>query len=92
MPTKPISPAAYGALGSALKHIFWYKSDLEGFIRRWAKGHPELLAALDFSGYKWQTAEEFVDRLHANERRYGDLSMVEVSEMTSFPKLKRHEE
>ncbi|MEU1624173.1 restriction endonuclease [Streptomyces sp. NPDC020096] len=93
--TKPISPAAYGALETALKHIFWYKSDLEAFIRRWAKEYPELLAGLDFSGYKWQTAEEFADRLHANERRYGELAielMVDVSGMTSFPKLKRHED
>lgn len=92
---KPISPAAYGALEAALKHIFWYKSDLEGFIRRWAKGRPELLAGLNFSGYKWQTAEDFVDRLHADESRYGELAiglMVEVSEMTSFPKLRRHED
>ncbi|WP_328914440.1 MULTISPECIES: restriction endonuclease [unclassified Streptomyces] len=95
MPTKPISPAAYGALETALKHIFWYKSDLEGFIRRWAKGYPGLLAGLDFSGYKWRTAEEFVDRLQADEGQYGKLAislMIEVSEMPSFPKLKRHED
>jgi hypothetical protein len=95
MPTKPISPAAYAALETALKHIFWYKRDLESFIRRWATGHPALVAELDFSGYKWQTAEEFVGRLHADERRYGDLAfrlMVEVSEMASFPKLKQHED
>ncbi|WP_329177269.1 restriction endonuclease [Streptomyces sp. NBC_01477] len=95
MPTKPISPAAYGALATALKHIFWYKDDLAGFIRRWAKGCPELLAGLNFSGYKWQTAEEFVDRLQADEDRYGKLAfnlMIEVAEMPSFPKLKRHED
>ncbi|MFD4538748.1 restriction endonuclease [Streptomyces bauhiniae] len=89
---KPISPAAYGALEAALKHIFWYKNDLEGFVRRWAKDHPELVAGINFSGYKWQTAEDFVDRLHADEPRYTGLAfrlMVEVSEMTSFPKLRR---
>lgn len=90
--TKPISPAAYGALEAALKHIFWYKNDLESFIRRWAKGQPELVAGINFSGYKWQTSEDFVDRLHADEPRYTELAlrlMVEVSEMTSFPKLRR---
>jgi hypothetical protein len=95
MPTRPISPAAYGALSGALKSIFWYKKDLEIFIRRWAKGSPELLVGLDFSDYKWKTADEFVDRLHADEDRYADLAfhlMVEVSEMTSFPALKRHED
>ncbi|WP_246144322.1 restriction endonuclease [Actinacidiphila oryziradicis] len=92
---KPISPAAYGALSAALKSIFWYKRDLESFIRRWAKGYPELLLELNFDGYKWATADEFVDRLHADESRYADLAlnlMVEVSEMTSFPALRRHED
>ncbi|MFJ4771521.1 restriction endonuclease [Streptomyces uncialis] len=91
MHAKPISPAAYGALEASLKGIFWYKGDL----RRWSKGHPELLAEIDFSRYKWQTAEEFVDRLQADELRYGDLTlrlMVEVSEMTSFPKLRQQED
>jgi hypothetical protein len=93
--TKSISPAAYSALENALKQIFWYKDDLKGYIRRWATGHPELLVELDFSGYKWQTTEEFVDRLQADEPRYRELTinlMTEVSEMVSFPKLKRHED
>lgn len=93
-PAQPISPAAYGALAGALKSIFWYKRDLERFIRLWATDHPSLLAHMDFSGYKWATADEFVDRLMANEHRYRDLSlrmMAEVSQPTSFPALKRHE-
>ncbi|WP_235215418.1 restriction endonuclease [Phaeacidiphilus oryzae] len=95
MQPKPISPAAYGALSVALKSIFWYKRDLEKYIRRWAKGHPELLDGLDFDDYKWATADEFVDRLQADESDYGDLTfrlMVEISEMASFPALKRHED
>ncbi|MEU5731882.1 restriction endonuclease [Streptomyces antimycoticus] len=93
-PAQPISPAAYGALAGALKSIFWYKRDLERFIRLWATDHPSLLAHMDFSGYKWATADEFVDRLMADERQYRDLSlrmMAEVSHLTSFPALKRHE-
>ena len=49
---------------------------------------------MDFSSYKWATADEFVDRLMANKRQYRDLSlrmMAEVSQLTSFPTLKRHE-
>jgi hypothetical protein len=94
MPTKPISPAAYGALSKTLHSIVWYKRDLKNLLRRWAQNAPELLTDLDFDDYKWKTAEEFVDRLQADEARYGELAfnlMVELSEMTSFPELKRHE-
>jgi hypothetical protein len=46
------------------------------------------MADLDFSCPKRETAEEFVDRLQADEGRYGSLAfnmMVELSELTSFP-------
>lgn len=91
-PAKSIHPAAYGKLAMALKSIYWFKADLKTFIYRRAKEHPDLLAGFNFDGYKWQTADEFVDRLMEREDRYRDLTldiMLEVAGMQSFPELKR---
>ncbi|HKR51533.1 MAG TPA: hypothetical protein VJT72_18520 [Pseudonocardiaceae bacterium] len=62
-----IHPGAYGALIEALASIYWYKKDLKKFIQTRAAEHPELLVGLDFDGYKRVFAEEFVDRLMADE-------------------------
>ncbi|MFB7950072.1 restriction endonuclease [Kitasatospora phosalacinea] len=93
-PTQQVHAAAYGALVEALAAICWYKKDLERFLRRRVTGYPELLVGLDFEGdYKRVTADEFVDRLMADEQRYRQLTvdlMVEIASMDSFPALKRH--
>lgn len=92
MRAQRIHPAAYGALVEALARIYWYKRDLIKFLRLRASDHPELIAGLDFEGYKIAFAEEFVDRLMEDEDRYRDLTlaiMLEVSQMQSFPSLKR---
>ncbi|WP_432046280.1 restriction endonuclease [Streptomyces asiaticus] len=92
-PAHQIHPAAYGALSDALASIYWYKRDLAQFIRRRVSGHPELLSGLDFDAYKRVFADEFVDRLMADEDRYQELAlsiMLEVSQLDSFPSLKRH--
>lgn len=91
---KPVHPGAYGALIEALATIYWYKRDLARLIRVRAREHPALIAGLDFDGYKRSFAEEFVDRLQADEARYQDLTlsiMLEVAEMHDFPSLARHE-
>ena len=88
-----VHPAAYGALSEALAAIYWYKRDLIQFIRRRATDHPALLTGLDFDAYKRVFADEFVDRLMADESRYRDLAlglMLEVAQMDSFPSLQRH--
>ncbi|MFD9978174.1 restriction endonuclease [Streptomyces sp. NPDC059017] len=92
MRAQRIHPAAYGALTEALSTIFWYKQDLARFLRNRSKGHPELIAGIDFNGYKRVSADEFVDRLMEGEDRYRDLTlamMLEIVQMPSFPSLKR---
>lgn len=93
MQARRIHPGAYGALIEALAAIYWYKKDLKKFIQTRAAEHPQLLVGLDFDGYKRAFAEEFVDRLMADEEQYRDLTlkiMLEVAQMDSFLSLKRH--
>ncbi|NEA65305.1 restriction endonuclease [Streptomyces sp. SID12488] len=93
MQARRIHPGAYGALIEALASIYWYKKDLKKFIQTRAVEHPKLLVGLDFDGYKRAFAEEFVDRLMADEEQYRDLTlkiMLEVAQMDSFLSLKRH--
>ncbi|MFF5126531.1 restriction endonuclease [Streptomyces syringium] len=92
MRAQRVHPAAYGALCEALATIYWYKRDLATFIRRRASGYPQLLSGLDFDGYKRAVADEFVDRLMADENTYRDLTlelMLEVALLEDFPSLKR---
>ncbi|MCX5233950.1 hypothetical protein OG824_01700 [Streptomyces prunicolor] len=92
MRAQRIHPAAYGALVEALARIYWFKKDLIKFLRLRASEQPELVAGLTFEDYKIAFAEEFVDRLMADEDRYRDLTlsiMLEISQMESFPSLKR---
>ncbi len=92
MRAKRIHPGAYSALAEALATIYWYKRDLEQFIRRRAVEHPNLVHGLDFEDYKRVVANELVERLEADEHQYKDLTlalMLEIAQMDSFPSLKR---
>jgi hypothetical protein len=89
---KQISPAAYGALANALAVIFWNRKPFERYLRRALRDHPELLAQIDFDDLKRVVAEEVVDRLMANERRYQDITlglMLDVSHMETFTNLEQ---
>jgi hypothetical protein len=93
--TKVISPAAYGALSEALAVIFWNKPPFERYLRRALREFPEILAGLDFADLKRVVADEIVDRLMANERRYRDVSlrlMFEISDMEDFPNLTKQQD
>ncbi|WP_033349461.1 restriction endonuclease [Kitasatospora aureofaciens] len=93
--TQQIHPAAFSALYEALSVIFFYKKELKKFLQTRAAKHPELVAGLDFDGYKRAFAEEFVDRLQEGGAKYRDLAlniMLEVAQMDSFPSLKWHED
>ncbi|MGY5132833.1 restriction endonuclease [Streptomyces nigrescens] len=95
MRTQKIHPGAYQALVEALASIYWYKKDLKKFIQTRAAERPSLVAGIDFDGYKRVFAEEFVDRLMAEEGQNRDLTlniMLEVAQMHSFPSLKRHDD
>lgn len=52
------------------------------------------MSGLNFDDYKRVVAEDFVDRLQADENRYRDLTlaiMLEVAQMDRFPSLASHE-
>ncbi|WP_262849460.1 restriction endonuclease [Sphaerisporangium corydalis] len=89
---KQISPAAYGALANALTAIFWNKKPFERYLRRALRGHPELLAQIDFNDLKRVVAEEVVDRLMAKEHQYQDVTlglMLDISNMETFSNLEQ---
>jgi hypothetical protein len=89
--SKRIAPAAYSALSEALAVIYWNKRPFESFIRNALRDYPELLVRLDFGLYKRETTAQLVDLLAADERRYQELTlglMLEVSAMESFPNLR----
>ncbi|MEW2046605.1 hypothetical protein [Streptomyces sp. NPDC005476] len=92
---RKIEPAAYDALTEALARIYWYKPDLARFLQIRASEHPELVSGLDFTNYKVVFAGQFVERLRVGEDRYQGLTlslMLEISQMESFPTLKRQPE
>jgi len=91
---KQITPAALGALKAALASIYWYKRDLERFIRL-SVSDAGVLARLDFGGYKWAVASDLVDALASDQPRYrGDLLelMGNVVEFDDFGHLERLED
>ncbi|MFF8315376.1 hypothetical protein [Streptomyces lydicus] len=88
-----IRPGAYGALIEALACIYWYEKGLRRFIETRAAGRPALVEGLDYDGCKRAFAEEFLDRLMADEEQYRDLILSvipEVAQMEAFLSLKRH--
>ncbi|MGW9042913.1 hypothetical protein ACWGQL_10205 [Streptomyces lydicus] len=88
-----IHPGAYGALIEALACIYWYEKDLRRFIETRAAGRPALVEGLDCDGCKRASAEEFLDRLMADEEQYRDLILSvipEVAQMEAFLSLKCH--
>lgn len=90
--TQKIHPAAYGALVEALAVIYWYKKDLRKFLCQRTTESPELVVGIDFDDYKRVVADEFVDRLMADEQAHRQLTldlMFEVAGMENFPSLKR---
>jgi hypothetical protein len=99
MPTplkaKRLDARAYNALEDALALICWYKKNLERHLRSALRDVPEILASLDFTVTKRETASLLVDLLMADEERYQDIAvalMLNVAAMESFPDLARHEE
>lgn len=84
-----ISPNALQALTDALATIVWYKSDLRSYLIA-ASGEAALVASLDWT-YKRSAADEFVQRLAADQERHRDTLlrlMVDVAALDDFPKLR----
>lgn len=89
---KQISAAAYLALRDAIPAIVWNKRPFESFLRTALRDHSELLIGLNFTDTKRIVTDQLVDRLIADESRYGDVTlrlMLELSSMTRFPNLEQ---
>lgn len=91
---KRVSQSALWSLKESLASIYWYKSDLESFLRA-TVSRPEVLVRLSFNEPKRRIVGELVDRLAADQDRYlGDLLelMREVTAFEDFAHLARLED
>jgi Restriction endonuclease len=91
---KRVNRAALGALVEALTAIYWYKGDLERFIRGIVR-RPEIVSRLTFADAKRVVATELVDLLAADQDRYLETLlelMAEVSSFSDFSHLSRLED
>lgn len=87
--SKRISPAAIVALKEALCTVYWFKSDLRGFLQG-CLSNPTLLAGLNWDNYKRQIVADLVDYLvRHQEQHLGDLTRLchEVCNITTFEHL-----
>ncbi|MFE7961050.1 restriction endonuclease [Streptomyces sp. NPDC057413] len=85
-----IHPDAYGALIEALTTINWNKLAYQQDVRRRLREYPELLTRLDFTTTKRETSSQLVNMLMTEEKRYRDLTielMTDISRLDSFPNL-----
>jgi hypothetical protein len=88
---KRMTPVALAALKEALRCIYWYKSDLESFIRL-SVTDATVLSRLNFDGYKRAVASDLVDMLAADQDRHLDdllELMGNVVEFDNFGHLER---
>jgi hypothetical protein len=66
---KAISSAAINALEEALVNIYWYKNDLERFLRI-TLNNPQLLQRLDFNNYSKRDVVSYLINLMASKTPY----------------------
>lgn len=88
---KRLSPIAIELLKNALAQIFWYKSELQSFIRN-SVNDPAILSQANWDDYKRQIVSDIVDHLSSDQDKYlGHLRklMYDVCEMKSFAHLER---
>lgn len=91
---KQLSPAGVLALKEALCSVYWYKSELRGFLQH-CLSTPVILARFNWENYKRQIASDIVDFLCANpEAHLGDLTKIcyELCRLTDFSHLQRLED
>ncbi len=87
--TKRISAVALQSLKEALCNIYWYKSDLRGFLGNCISDSTVINSA-DWDNYKRQIVSDIIDNLANDQARYlGDLRRLfhAVSQMKSFRHL-----
>ena len=91
---KRVNHAALRALTEALASIYWYKGDLERFVRGCVR-RPEIVSRLTFTDSKRIVATDLVDLLAANQDRYLPTLvelMAEISSLDDFSHLARLED
>lgn len=89
--TKRLSPAAIVALKEALCSIYWYKADLQGFLRQ-CLPNRSFVGTLNWNNYKRQVVSDLVDLLLRDQDKYlGDLTRLchEVCAIDSFEHLEQ---
>ncbi|MBX8599910.1 tektin family protein [Pseudomonas cichorii] len=87
---KQISPAGIIALKEALCSVYWYKSELRGFLQL-CLSNPSILNKFNWENYKRQIASDIIDYLVANQSSHlGDLTKIcyEVCKISDFSHLK----
>ena len=87
---KQLSPAGIMALKEALCSVYWYKSELRGFLQL-CLSNPGILSSFNWENYKRQIASDVVDYLVSNPATHlGDLTKIcyEICKLTDFSHLK----
>jgi hypothetical protein len=87
---KQLSPTGVMALKEALCSVYWYKSDLRGFLQL-CLSNPGILNNFNWENYKRQIASDVVDHLVLNpDTHIGDLTKIryEICKLTDFSHLK----
>jgi hypothetical protein len=87
---KQLSPAGIMALKEALCSVYWYKSELRGFLQL-CLAKPGMLNSFNWENYKRQIASDVVDHLVSDpEAHLGDLTKIcyELCKLTDFSHLK----
>lgn len=88
---KKISPAALNALKDALASVYWFKSDLRGFLSNAVSDHG-LLARVDWNDYKRNIVAGIVDYMARHEQDYQRdllILMTEVIKVRDYSHLER---
>lgn len=80
---KKISPPAIHALKEALSTIYWYKSDLKGFLNS-AIGDPTIMNRLNWEDHKRNIVGSLVDFLARDEEHYQDVLICLMSDVAAI--------
>jgi hypothetical protein len=87
---KQLSPAGVIALKEALCSVYWYKSELRGFLQL-CLSNASILNSFNWENYKRQIASDVIDYLVANPTAHlGDLTKIcyELCKLTDFSHLR----
>jgi hypothetical protein len=91
---KQMTPAAIMALKESLCSVYWYKSELRGFLQL-CLSKPTILSNFNWNNYKRQIASDVIDHLVENPSLYiGDLTKIcySICKITDFSHLKSLED